>query len=123
MIRRRPRATRTDTLCPYTTLFRSAEKLSRQLISVRTNVSPRISTPQARPTDACCRRSTAAATRRSEEHTSEPQSLMRIAYAVFCLKKTYRLTKFTKPTYNNSSTQNTIHPLQEHKTLTFLRFR
>src|SRR3546814_2550447 len=75
MIRRPPRSTRTDTLFPYTTLFRSSPG----------------GTPSgsSRPTSAsCCPGPTAPPTTwRSEEHTSELQSLMRISYAVFCLKK------------------------------------
>src|SRR3546814_6394882 len=91
MIRRPPRSTRTDTLFPYTTLFRSQ--------------------PLPSPAPACRRRIGAGdrrwafrgvsrgadadggrlarthRLRRSEEHTSELQSLMRISYAVFCLKK------------------------------------
>src|SRR3546814_20088567 len=74
MIRRPPRSTRTDTLFPYTTLFRSA------------TACPGASRPCCRPTATMpARRSSAI--RRSEEHTSELQSLMRISYAVFCLKK------------------------------------
>src|SRR3546814_8212895 len=69
MIRRPPRSTRTDTLFPYTTLFRSARPN-------RASLAPR---PY---TSAVSRWVT-----RSEEHTSELQSLMRISYAVFCLKK------------------------------------
>src|SRR3546814_4705867 len=68
MIRRPPRSTRTDTLFPYTTLFRSPK-------------SPR-STRHRGPALPACQCSL-----RSEEHTSELQSLMRISYAVFCLKK------------------------------------
>src|SRR3546814_1320181 len=82
MIRRPPRSTRIDTLFPYTTLFRS-----QSLRSARTNDSPRSS---------CDQRSAAEAEEgqkeaRSEEHTSELQSLMRISYAVFCLKKKNRM--------------------------------
>src|SRR3546814_5160401 len=78
MIRRPPRSTRTDTLFPYTTLFRSA------------------CTPETRATSAHHRAPCPVPQRlrlseyshpRSEEHTSELQSLMRISYAVFCLKK------------------------------------
>src|SRR3546814_13294493 len=83
MIRRPPRSTRTDTLFPYTTLFRSPAP------------------PIPRPVPGRCRRASwpgpllpqgALVWRpsplvRSEEHTSELQSLMRISYAVFCLKK------------------------------------
>src|SRR3546814_7554763 len=76
MIRRPPRSTRTDTLFPYTTLFRSRSG------SIRPS-SIRSRRWASRP---AARRS-AGATRRSEEHTSELQSLMRNSYAVFCLKK------------------------------------
>src|SRR3546814_10589388 len=83
MRRRPPRSTRTDTLFPYTTLFRSALMLP----SARR-------TPPMPPTacDAClgtrcAYRRPLPCLRRSEEHTSELQSLMRISYAVFCLKK------------------------------------
>src|SRR3546814_12698192 len=80
MIRRPPRSTRTDTLFPYTTLFRSdpaagparwqpgaAGQRQRAGLALRARRTPRAP--------------------RSEEHTSELQSLMRISYAVFCLKK------------------------------------
>src|SRR3546814_7142410 len=73
MIRRPPRSTRTYTLFPYTTLFRSQ--------------TPRCFWPVTkRPTSPVSHCRSTAATR-SEEHTSELQSLMRITYAVFCLKK------------------------------------
>src|SRR3546814_5458265 len=72
MIRRPPRSTRTDTLFPYTTLFRSLLSLPLRFI-FRTRKRPSV-----RPLVSAWR---------SEEHTSELQSLMRISYAVFCLKK------------------------------------
>src|SRR3546814_7983015 len=77
MIRRPPRSTRTDTLFPYTTLFRS------RLWSVATSVRSR------QPLMPAQQLPNVSATwfPRSEEHTSELQSLMRISYAVFCLKK------------------------------------
>src|SRR3546814_1008526 len=91
MIRRPPRSTRTDTLFPYTTLFRSRAPFR----------------PRARPRDrgdgadrfeggdrtyrVRVRRSRRRG--RSEEHTSELQSLMRISYAVFCLKKKKKIKK------------------------------
>src|SRR3546814_7205009 len=73
MIRRPPRSTRTDTLFPYTTLFRSRKE-------GRTGRG-------RRPGGRGRRRRAGRPRRRSEEHTSELQSLMRISYAVFCLKK------------------------------------
>src|SRR3546814_7157787 len=86
MIRRPPRSTRTDTLFPYTTLFRSghdrAAYLQRFWVD-RTGVSKIPSAVVKRPV---CQSENQTATR-SEEHTSELQSLMRISYAVFCLKK------------------------------------
>src|SRR3546814_8205191 len=78
MIRRPPRSTRTDTLFPYTTLFRSS--------STRLARSARASGECGEWPSARNSLPTSAATR-SEEHTSELQSLMRISYAVFCLKK------------------------------------
>src|SRR3546814_1053482 len=101
MLRRPPRSTRTDTLFPYTTLFRS--RLSAGYRTFRTGLlppqehavlqgngpvrSPPLSLGQANPEFALLlwrRRPDGA---RSEEHTSELQSLMRISYAVFCLKQ------------------------------------
>src|SRR3546814_4848396 len=81
MILRPPRSTRTDTLFPYTTLFRS-------MVTKRPS-SPRIG--RIWVSDAWFggvgRGGTTMTTGRSEEHTSELQQLMRISYAVFCLKK------------------------------------
>src|SRR3546814_7489482 len=90
MIRRPPRSTRTDTLFPYTTLFRSIRCLKG------------ISTE--RPPGAAKFLVHSSAVRRSEEHTSELQSLMRISYAVFCLKKKkniHKNVKINKPTHKN----------------------
>src|SRR3546814_1433829 len=96
MNRRPPRSTRTDTLFPYTTLFRSPRpprwqgrgrgKAPRALRGVRQRAH--------RP----CR---------SEEHTSELQSLMRISYAVFCLKK--KNSKQTNTTYIQIQTNIKYH--------------
>src|SRR3546814_4720648 len=103
MIRRPPRSTRTDTLFPYTTLFRSIDEQAREAAGTGLEIgiahAPaggrlehgagavgremllqqgiEIGHRMALPDDAA----------RSEEHTSELQSLMRISYAVFCLKK------------------------------------
>src|SRR3546814_4596145 len=106
MLRRPPRSTRTDTLVPYTTLFRSMGCSGNQ--TSRKNPHERESVVEARqplrgtrnrdPDGACmCARRRPGmgqqeiqgntGNERSEEHTSELQSLMRIAYAVFCLKK------------------------------------
>src|SRR3546814_10603167 len=81
MIRRPPRSTRTDTLFPYTTLFRSAPQAR-----VAAPALPAARTGRAAATARPYRRGSSTG-RRSEEHTSELQSLMRISYAVFCLKK------------------------------------
>src|SRR3546814_5994112 len=94
MIRRPPRSTRTDTLFPYTTLFRSAFS-----VNIRRSVS------RSRGFSTSCRdripgSALHVALTRSEEHTSELQSLMRISYAVFCLKK--------KKKTNNAHNQYTI---------------
>src|SRR3546814_10847145 len=101
MIRRPPRSTRTDTLFPYTTLFRShvvpgcltPEALARTHANSPAPDRHRHSQPAlTKPTPTIAThlraaRPSLAATGRSEEHTSELQSLMRISYAVFCLKK------------------------------------
>src|SRR3546814_5142036 len=90
MIRRPPRSTRTDTLFPYTTLFRSPACRRR---SGRRSPAPARSSGnrrRRRPRSPAGRAGAARRPRRrarSEEHTSELQSLMRISYAVFCLKK------------------------------------
>src|SRR3546814_6409862 len=103
MIRRPPRSTRTDTLFPFTTLFRSCllchvfpsnhsyspSPPAASLHSVRASI---LSAPLATSGP------TLTASTRSEEHTSELQSLMRISYAVFCLKK-------KKITTNNTTTK------------------
>src|SRR3546814_1912519 len=123
MRRRPPRSTRTDTLCPYTTLARSQHRLDRwppgsghgelrlqhhEGGDPRPHQAPR-QVPRARPRER----------QRSEEHTSELQSLMRISYAVFCLKKKTEHTSFstplthppiiirTNPDYQSLSTNNT----------------
>src|SRR3546814_3340019 len=92
-IRRPPRSTRTDTLFPYTTLFRSghsavwAETLRRVWAP---GARPLLAATGSAPASAACAWPTREPRRwpsRSEEHTSELQSLMRISYAVFCLKK------------------------------------
>src|SRR3546814_10624302 len=116
MIRRPPRSTRTDTLFPYTTLFRSKRVPERDCATIRIDVlgivgkaerthhgeclggegfidfdEIEISNLHSRPIE------------RSEEHTSELQSLMRISYAVFCLKKKKKMKHISNDprTYSN----------------------
>src|SRR3546814_366948 len=84
MIRQPPRSTRTDTLFPYTTLFRS-HRAGRRSGWASGPARPRASSRAEHRRVPC--RLRRAAGRRSEEHTSELQSLMRISYAVFCFKK------------------------------------
>src|SRR3546814_2710872 len=83
MIRRPPRSTRTDTLFPYTTLFRSLAEHERQVPGLCGRGLVR-DQPERSPDEPRCIQFRA---HRSDEHTSELQSLMRISYAVFCLKK------------------------------------
>src|SRR3546814_7886544 len=97
MIRRPPRSTRTDPLFPYTTLFRSApravvlhqEAAQRDavLIGCRAGVDDVLRKLEALVQGRIPEQAVQALHDRSEEHTSELQSLMRISYAVFCLKK------------------------------------
>src|SRR3546814_10205480 len=88
MIRRPPRSTRTDTLFPYTTLFRSlptdcgpTRMVLPSALIMELPPTPTLTTSQSG------NETVTPSTLRSEEHTSELQSLMRISYAVFCLKK------------------------------------
>src|SRR3546814_2301239 len=87
MIRRPPRSTRTDTLFPYTTLFRSGHRRLAHRQHVRAR--PDMIEPRDQIVDIIVEIKFPGFQRhvRSEEHTSELQSLMRISYAVFCLKK------------------------------------
>src|SRR3546814_7792358 len=100
MIRRPPRSTRTDTLFPYTTLFRSVRGASRaSLFGSRPRSASQASPSAASPVPASAavtvnrQAKSSSRCQRSEEHTSELQSLMRISYAVFCLKKKKRTKK------------------------------
>src|SRR3546814_3706071 len=103
MIRRPPRSTRTDTLFPYTTLFRSGPPVPTVgrsphdvgcpgIVRTVSLADPPADGSRARSQNTRLqavegRRTDVTARERSEEHTSELQSLMRISYAVFCLKK------------------------------------
>src|SRR3546814_3521572 len=102
MIRRPPRSTRTDTLFPYTTLFRSRfHALPIQIIKIAYRFSKLVQIDIVEFEQIITR---------SEEHTSELQSLMRTSYAVFCLKK--------KKHHNDI--QNKKHQKQLHHTLSSL---
>src|SRR3546814_1551373 len=108
MIRRPPRSTRTDTRFPYTTLFRSGFEPANARIKTWC-LGPLGDAPAD---EACFQAPQAAANAprpapRSEEHTSELQSLMRISYAVFCLKKkTIDKTQHKPIKDNNTSMQS-----------------
>src|SRR3546814_8695603 len=113
MIRRPPRSTRTDTLFPYTTLFRSCSRSESHCADARSAGAFRFRRRVRRfgGASACSRhRRATAADDRSEEHTSELQSLMRISYAVFCLKKKkvtlYKNMKTHLPSHNSCRTNN-----------------
>src|SRR3546814_4905127 len=101
MIRRPPRSTRTDTLFPYTTLFRSGGDGVR-VRSVGQDAARALG-PGA---PLRCGREGGG---RSEEHTSELQSLMRISYAVFCLKKKNNKHTSTIIHYSTSEKHHTKH--------------
>src|SRR3546814_1287617 len=102
MIRRPPRSTRTDTLFPYTTLFRSSRSRCTRR---RTPCWLRTGSAAAAPP----RVPTVCLVPRSEEHTSELQSLMRISYAVFCLKKKKQSQNSTVPDVQISLYHPHIH--------------
>src|SRR3546814_2824937 len=105
MIRRPPRSTRTDTLFPYTTLFRSQWWAVGQCRAARRSVCPAGIPAGNRPDFP----------ERSEEHTSALQSLMRISYAVFCLKTTtIPHTSSTSITTLRTYSTSTIPPSYHH---------
>src|SRR3546814_3451083 len=111
MIRRPPRSTHTDTLFPYTTLFRSirccrACAAESRPTSRHWRGPPRACRASPRPMSTISRAST-----RSEEHTSELQSLMRISYAVFCLKKKNIIIhiQYHKDIYKRTTYQSIVY--------------
>src|SRR3546814_3285738 len=151
MIRRPPRSTRTDTLFPYTTLFRARHGPARTAsidpergISRGQDIVGQV--PKSRVvTDAQCtgiqrdpaaegigtgeeqlpssrhgqpRRARKGGCDRSEEHTSELQSLMRISYAVFCLKKKTRQTQTTQQHITHENQPRTKHRTHKPRTPT-----
>src|SRR3546814_2040997 len=115
MLRRPPRATRTDTLVPYTTLFRSgrhgrvalrraAQRPARAALARNHAGPPSLAEQLVDELELV----------RSEEHTSELQSLMRISYAGFCLKKKNKIYK--QLLYNNTYTHTPHLKYQPQKT-------
>src|SRR3546814_3295173 len=112
MIRRPPRSTRTDTLFPYTTLFRAAGFIMTEtrpdyvVVGETRNYSFEAITKAIRFIGAGS----------SEEHTSELQSLMRSSYAVFCLKKKKTANQPPHPR-SNLTQQNTTTNLSSQPTL------
>src|SRR3546814_8635947 len=116
MIRRPPRSTRTDTLFPYTTLFRSARAVARGAANALTGRClgfdrrgpGQVQTQQVDSRDG-----------RSEEHTSELQSLMRISYAVFCLKKKTTYHNRLHHSHTRTSTTSQSHQHQSNAKVTY----
>src|SRR3546814_8216535 len=103
-IRRPPRSTRTDTLFPDTTLFRSTSGLVTRhwVLSARTFITRSLSSKEPTRTGRTrTHRPRGRRAERSEEHTSELQSLMRISYAVFCLNKKKTTTELSYNTARN----------------------
>src|SRR3546814_5457141 len=123
MIRRPPRSTRTDTLFPYTTLFRSEvvlaelhEYVLHHVLGVGRAAGRHQAAAHRRENHTGVARHEAIPGRlvtgqRSEEHTSELQSLMRISYAVFCLKKKKPMTThhYNRTLYSNHIKTYNIH--------------
>src|SRR3546814_1062308 len=105
MIRRPPRSTRTDTLFPYTTLFRSSSppwvKEAPTIGAFRPRSSHHHWGLKASVWAGACR---------SEEHTSELQSLLRISYAVSCLKKKTNMLYMTSTTHGKQCSHNVSVP-------------
>src|SRR3546814_7257386 len=113
MIRRPPRSTRTDTLFPYTTLFRSTRYGTCNIPGMEAirsfmvrDCGPKNLFPMPQVSAITMHRRG-----RSEEHTSELQSLMRISYAVFCLKKK---TKINQQHIQNTNTTHTLAKIPQH---------
>src|SRR3546814_1533268 len=119
MIRRPPRSTRTDTLFPYTTLFRSHASQGRPNLrtlrprALRRGIEPDVRRGGIAQVPGTRRAGAGIRARRSEEHTSELQSLMRISYAVFCLKKKTQLNNPLK-TYHTTITIYTSQHVKNH---------
>src|SRR3546814_7139293 len=112
MIRRPPRSTRTDTLFPYTTLFRSHLVVDIRIpgiIIIGRGVAAADIGAADIEADFVGDVIADVEIERSEEHTSELQSLMRISYAVFCLKKHHRITTLDVTAAVHTSTARSEH--------------
>src|SRR3546814_4388339 len=118
MIRRPPRSTRTDTLFPYTTLFRSIDQAAEMVVEGldhRGGASCDLLGRAADQIDEDQRLGGLFLGERSEEHTSELQSLMRISYAVFCLKKKIKDTS-PNPTSTHACSSEPPQTVATHST-------
>src|SRR3546814_4196356 len=119
MIRRPPRSTRTDPLFPYTTLFRSNASAPSSSTEDRgafpvlpVAKASTVSLVEVSLSTVMQEKLVRLAADRSEEHTSELQSLMRISYAVFCLKQKTLLNPH--PLFCIETTCHCIHPMHTH---------
>src|SRR3546814_7522730 len=122
MSRRPPRSTLTDTLFPYTTLFRSYLIASRRhgqqaYLALRVQglqaIPHMLGLPQGKPAGAGCNHELYGCVGhagRSEEHTSELQSLMRTSYAVFCLKKKTMNKQHAHAQTRQTNYSKRVHP-------------
>src|SRR3546814_2827237 len=124
MIRRPPRSTRTDTLFPFTTLFRSnrafqPRPLHEQRAACAAGIRPqRLHVAQVGVVGAQQPVEIVEVRPRSEEHTSELQSLMRISYAVFCLKKKKRNNNTVADKQTRTTSQQQLNEPTTTKTNT-----
>src|SRR3546814_9938859 len=109
MIRRPPRSTRTDTLFPYTTLFRSTAVNGPIVLGIE-GYNADLYKEAVFSLEEASKILESAKWARSEEHTSELQSLMRISYAVFCLKKkTKKMMNLMRINYDSMTNLTPIH--------------
>src|SRR3546814_3812245 len=116
MIRRPPRSTRTDTLFPYTTLFRSpAFRIAGGILLFLLAIDMVFARRSGLRTTTAGEEAEAAT--RSEEHTSELQSLMRISYAVFCLKKKTKYVCHVPLNYPQPCSYSELHNDTNHTDL------
>src|SRR3546814_2513811 len=114
MIRRPPRSTRTDTLFPYTTLFRSQPSAESPVSADAISALAYVHNDVPKRSASGIRHGRTRL--RSEEHTSELQSLMRISYAVFCLKKKKKKNKNTTKTTRTSRQYTYTHETADSTT-------